>query len=206
MRITTRPSTCRGIAGAALALSVLISSAAPSLAQPAVPADETVQPTADQPTLFERVFDRQDYLRQSRDLRRRAESAEREAERARESATEARRAAEPPPLPPRPLAPLPPVRLENEREERLRAERAAENARQRQLQARLERHLEAGRRADRASLEAESAEARAARTRQIVRGLDRLYGGAAARWDRVGEGETLSPGPLIRTPEVVTGR
>ncbi|HUF55247.1 MAG TPA: hypothetical protein VMM55_01660 [Thermohalobaculum sp.] len=154
------------------------------------------------PGLFERLFDRRDHLRQSAPLRRSVEQAERAARSARERAEDAAREGALPPPPPRLLAPLAAERLDDPAGEVRRAADAAERARQRLMQDRLQRFLRNAARADRAALDADTAAARAARAGTVARGMDRLQSGAAAGRNPLSDRPRIDTGPLIRTPWV----
>lgn len=193
-RAPTHP-LCRPFVGAVL-LTIAASPATEAQTRPDPASPEL------RPGLFERLFDRRDYLRQSAPLRRRVEQAERAARDARDVAEEAAREGTLPPPPPRVLAPLPDERLEDPRAEERRAVDAAERTRQRLMQDRLQRFLRNAGRADRASLDADAAAARAAQTGTVARGVDRLQSGAAAGRNALGDRPRLGGGPLIRTPRV----
>ena len=189
------PRRLRLLLGACFALGLLGAAAG------AQPLPDPGQPAA-RPGLFERLFDRREHLRRSAPLRARVEAAEDAAEQARERADEARRRSAPPPLQPRPFAPLPEVLLDDRQEQARRAASAAERARQRSMQDRLQRFLDSAARADSLALEAGAAAARAARAGTIARGTDRLQAGAAAGRSRVGDRPALGPRPLVRMPRV----
>lgn len=162
-----------------------------------------VYPTTDG-RRFQSVFEREAYLRESRDIRGRARAAEAAADRRRGNAAADRRAIEPRivTVPPTRLIPI--ERLGDEREERRRMDRAAAMARQQARQQRLQRFLDAQGRAGAAGSQADLAAERAARARRLARTEDRLYGGAAAARQTLGERERRPIGPLIRAPRVVT--
>ncbi|HUF55710.1 MAG TPA: hypothetical protein VMM55_04020, partial [Thermohalobaculum sp.] len=100
------------------------------------------------------------------------------------------------------LAPLPAERLDDPAGEERRAADTAERARQRLMQDRLQRFLRNSARVDRATLDADTAAARAARAGTVAHGMDRLQSGAAAGRNALGERPGIDTGPLIRTPRV----